>query len=408
MMRWLGLLLILSAAAGAVLAALMAEDPGYVLIHIGGYTLESTVAALVALLLLVLAGGALLWRLLRGGLSLPARVSRYLHQRRTHRAQLQFQSGLLRFASGQWQKAEVELLRRAADQDDPVVNYLFAAQAAQRLGAVERRDRYLELASHSGPEAEAAVLMQRARLLAEESRNAEALVALDELGKLLPRHLPALELRLQLLERMRNWTALGGALNEARGQIDEARLQQLSEQVWCHALRDAAHKGQLAALRACWKEVPKALRRKAPVLTCYCALLHELNADAEGLRLLAGALKAGYEPELVRAYGRLDGDEGVAQLASVEQWIKQYGEQPELLLVAGRLCLRSRLWGRARSYFEAGLNLAPNPEFQLELGRLARQQGENEGVALEHFQRGLEMATESAAAQAALPAPESG
>ena len=60
------------------------------------------------------------------------------------------------------------------------------------------------------------------------------------------------------------------------------------------------------------------------------------------------------------------------------------------MLVAGRLCLRNRLWGRARSYFEACLRSYPSAEIRLELGKLLVQQGEDEAAALQLFRDGLE------------------
>ncbi len=405
MIRWL-LIILLTLAVGAATAVMLREDPGYVLIHIAGYSVETTLAALIGLTVLGLGSLVLAWRVLLGGVALPGRVAAYLRSRRNARAQTQFRSGLVHLAAADWKKAEIELVRRASDQRDSSANYLFAAMAAHGQGAIERRDSYLEQAgeqTHAAP----AVLMQRAQMLSEEGRSADALVVLDQLAGQVQRHAPALELRLQLLEREQNWSALSSALADAKGLIAEDRLVKLSRHTLRHALEEAGRNGRLEVLRATWNAAPKILRSVPELLAVYAIQLHATNADAEGLRLIAKQLKQEWSPELALVYGNLHAGDVVSQLATVEDWIKRYGEKPELLLTAGRLCLRNRLWGRARSYFEAGLRLRPSAEFELELGRLALQ-SDDTASALNYFRSGLERVTDTAVGttQEALAPPQ--
>jgi len=65
-------------------------------------------------------------------------------------------------------------------------------------------------------------------------------------------------------------------------------------------------------------------------------------------------------------------------------------------LVLGRLCLRSRLWGKARSYLETSIGVQPSPEAYQELGLLLEQMGELE-QAMVHYRAGLELAANSPA-----------
>lgn len=61
-----------------------------------------------------------------------------------------------------------------------------------------------------------------------------------------------------------------------------------------------------------------------------------------------------------------------------------------LLLALGRLSLRNRLWGKARSYLEASIGASPRSAAYGELGRLLEQLGEQE-AAREHYRKGLEL-----------------
>ena len=58
-------------------------------------------------------------------------------------------------------------------------------------------------------------------------------------------------------------------------------------------------------------------------------------------------------------YGHLHGSDGVTRLASIEQWLTQYGERLELLVTAGQACLQNKLWGKARSYLESAARIQP-------------------------------------------------
>ena len=393
MIRWF-LLPALALAVGALLAVSLREDPGYVLIQIAGYTLESSLAGLALLAAVAFALIGIVLRLLGGGARLPARVGGFLQERRLDKARTQLRLGLTQLAAGQWERAEIELLRRVSDTDSPSTNYLYAAEAAHRLQAPQRRDEYLLQARQSEPANQAAVLLRQAQHWAEDGRRTEALMALDELSALLPRHAPALALRLELLAAESRWDALKEAVDGARGILPDERRTEYALTAHRALLTRARASGQLEALRSAWQDVDKPLRHDPELLRHYALLLHEMNADAEGLRLIAAELKNAWQPSLALCFGELESDDLVRQLAKVEEWLKKYGEKSELLLVAGRLCLRNRLWGRARSYFEACLARHPSPELRFELGKLLMQQGENEHAALEQFRAGLELSLE--------------
>ena len=125
----------------------------------------------------------------------------------------------------------------------------------------------------------------------------------------------------------------------------------------------------------------------------YLQSLAALNAERQALELIARAVNEAWDAELASLYGCIEAGDSIAQLATVEQWLKKYGETPELLLVAGRVCRRNRLWGKARSYLDAAIRLAPTPEAYLELARLCQDTHQAED-ACRYYRQGLELATE--------------
>ena len=61
-----------------------------------------------------------------------------------------------------------------------------------------------------------------------------------------------------------------------------------------------------------------------------------------------------------------------------------------------RICRRTKLWGKARIYFESSLSLEPLPETFYELADLLEQLGDLDS-AQECFRKGLKLAVEGVA-----------
>lgn len=389
MIRWL-ILPALALAIGGLVAANLRDDPGYVLIQIAGYTLESSLTGLILIGLVVIALISLAGRLIAKSVRLPGQVSELVQERRLEQARKQLHLGLKQLAAGQFDKAEAELLKRISQSEDPGANYLYAAEAAHRQNNPQRRDEYLALADQADDSNHAAVLLRRAQMWADDGRHSEALDAVDSLLAAQPRHAGAMTLRLSLLQQLNRFEDLKAALPAARNVVDAELIQSCARHAHTALLSQARASGRVDTLRDAWQDVDKSLQHDPELIAHYARLCHDLNIDVDGLRLIVAELRHHWHAELALVYGELDGGDVVRQLAKVEEWIKQHGEKAELLIIAGRLCLRNRLWGRARSYFEACLRSYPSPEIRLELGKLLIQQGEDETAALELFREGLE------------------
>ena len=84
----------------------------------------------------------------------------------------------------------------------------------------------------------------------------------------------------------------------------------------------------------------------------------------------------------------IGGDNASGRLAQAERWLPEHPEDAQLLLCLGRLCLRDKLWGKARDYFESSYRAEPGAEVCAELGRLLLGLGEPK-VAAAYYREGL-------------------
>jgi len=385
------LLLLIALALGVAAAIGLQADPGYVLLRWGGWLLESSLLGFLAALIGLALAVQLLVRLLFAGLRLPSLMRERMQRRRDERARLSFEAGLKLLLEGRFARAEIELVRRAADHREGALNYLLAARAAQRQSATDRRDHYLTQALPGEPRAVASALA-RAEFHLERDELLPARGVLRALHEREPDHVYALELLAQTEARSEDWESLRRllALPAALPALGQTRHRDLAVMACAGLMRTAVREARLQTLKSLW-ETSGVLRGQPALRRAYARGLIALNAHAEAAAQIAQGLREGWDGELALLHGELVPTDATAHLAAIEHWLAEFGEKPELLWVAGRVCARARLWGKARSYLGALRQAQPTPAVYRELAQLAEATNNPAEAAALHKQ-GLELA----------------
>jgi len=382
-------------ALGSTIAWFLRADTGYVMLGYGSWVLETSLFGLAAALFVGVGGLYYGFQLLLAGAGLPARVRAAMERRRADLARDSFEAGLLRLMEGHWRQAEIELVRRAADHHAAHLNYLAAARAAQKLGAADRREHYLRLARQGGEfETRFATLLTQAELQRERGDYALARDSALQLREQDPRHPYPLELLAESHAALGDWDRLHALLGQpgTATALAPERLRQLGLQALQERLRAAVAAANLNQLHTIWEQADRAQREEPELLREYVRGLVRLNADAEALALIGAALNRRWDAGLMQLYGGLQAADPLGQLAAVEQWIGRYGEYPEVQLAAGQICLRNKLWGKARSYLDAAIRQVPTPVAYLELARVC-EATQNRPEAEKYWRMGLELAS---------------
>lgn len=380
-----GLIFVASLLLGALVAQFLLQDPGYVVINFRGYLLEMSVPGLT---LLIIALFFLLWaaaKLFQAPRKLGEAAGRY----RTGRAGQRLTRGVIEVAEGNFAKGERLLARGAGVSEAPLLNYLQAARAAHLLGQDERRDTWLKQAYENLPGAANAVLLTQAELQLDQKQYEQALATLRRIEDNSPNHRHALMLLGRLYYRLQDWQHLRELLPKLKkyGRLDPATFELWSIRVIQEQMKAAADE---AALTEAWKTAPRNLRQHIDVLETWFASLIRIGLHDKAERELAAELKREWRAPLVRLYGLVQGKDSNRQLKRAEDWLKNHGEDADLLLTAARLCIRNELWGKARSYLETVIALRPSPEAYQEYGRLLNQLGEGEAAA-DAYREGLNL-----------------
>jgi len=372
-----GLFWILALFGLAVVAALGARfNDGYLLLIVPPWRAEVSLNLfIIALLGLFLAFYAAL-RLLAVTFGLPGRVREYRARRQRDQAGMVFQDAVRLLFEGRFGQAMKKAAEAHGNGTAPGLSALIAARAAQRMREPEKQQYWLEHAKTDDPRTEAATLMLDAEMANEERRFADALAALDRLQGKQGRHIAALRLELRARQGSGDWDGVLRLVRQLAKRdalpaevVAEVRTQaHLANIVRCS--KDAAQ------LTAYLRALPEAERGRRIALAAAKALV-AVGADGEAQKLIEAVLDGAdhddWSSELAAIYGRLTGGESTARIARAETWLRRHPDDAVLLMALGRMCQRQRLWGKAQSYLEASLAVAPSQEAHLELARLLDQ-----------------------------------
>lgn len=399
------LLLALLAALGlgAYAAYALRTQTGYVLIHLGDWSVETSLAGLLLATVVLGFSSWLLLRLIAGGMQLPESLRGSLRRRRQARAWNRFEEGFSQFLRGDYKTAERSLARSARDLPAGHLAYLTAARAAQGLGqgqdpgSAARREHYLQTVIDQYAADAALAELVRAELALDRGDAAAARDAAVRACQHAPCAARAMTLRAQALCQLQDWDSLHALLTDksAATRLDPAR----AEDCWLRCLEarlaQAAAAAQAEQIRRIHAQAPEHIRDHARTRRAYARALAKAHAGAEAAAFIVATLEKDWDSALVECYGTLVLPDPLGQLTQAERWLATHGERAELLLAAGRCCLRSRLWGKARSYLQAAQRARAGADISLELARLSEQTGQQD-EALQHYRTGLELATQLA------------
>ena len=382
-------LLLLFVAASVTLVAF--RNPGYVLIAREPFVLETSLAVFLliaaAVFTVLYASVRLLLRILR----VPKSLTRWRQTRRTRKAREAFQNGLSHLLTGEWLKAEQELVASLHAADSPMLTLFGAALAAQGQGDTVKRDSYLARAQGVNGKNASTTQMLQAQLQLQSHQNEQALATLTLLNAQHPQPAQAVRLLIETQWRLHDWQALTQLLPEARRRklLPENELNELEHATHGALLNLPLPAGSLPTLRQAWGALPADLRQLPELVAVYARQLIRQGAADDCTQLLSSTLDRSWDERLVLLYGEAPGSAPAAQLETAEEWHARHGDSAALLLTLGRLARRSRLDERARAYLEKSISLNATAEAHAELGLLFDESG-NSAQALHHCRQALE------------------
>ncbi len=383
------LYLLAALVAGALLAAMLRVDAGYVAISFAGLLIEMS---FVTFLILMIVAYVLAWLVLR-----LVRLRRLRRQaqagRAEHRARADLARGVLEMAEGKWAAAELTVTRSARSMLHPEVNYLIAARAADLQGADERRAGWLRMAREAAPNEIAPVLVTQAEMQLKQKQFEEARDTLQELDASGHQNPRGLLLLARLYRQQGDFVKLRGLESKLRGarSIRAVAVDELMDQAYLEMLRVAAETGDPDKLERVWNDASKPATRRPDIVVAYARGAMNAGSHEGAEKVLRDFLEHDWNDAVAAAYGEVEMPDPLEPLAIAEHWLRDRREDPVLLVACARLCLRAELYGKARSYLEASLAIKRDAITCQLLGNLLDQMGEKERAA-QVLRQGLALA----------------
>jgi HemY protein len=363
---------------------------GWVAIRIGHQDIELSLVMLF-LTVVLFYGFLLLLSTFLAGFGWFSRTVRDPFSLRWRIGRRQLIRGVIELAEGRWIRAEKRLVRFARLSEVPLVNYLWAARAAQLNGADERRDRYLRQAAESTPEAAFAVELTQAELELARGQAGRARTILEKLATRDSANPQRLRLLARTLGALGDWPGLETLWPKLiQGKVlREAERTTLEQKLIVGRIHAAAHPGGAAGVLRIFRELKSGQRRHPEVVDAVVGTLATIGAARAAVEQLAESLPEVWSEERVMHLGRLAVSAGAVDLlAKAEPWAVRYPESASLHYVLGLLCESRGQRGRARAHFERSLSVRADPEVALALSQLLEELGDQEG-AKERAREGL-------------------
>ncbi|HCE8948219.1 TPA: protoheme IX biogenesis protein HemY [Morganella morganii] len=351
-------ILFLILIAGIIIGPLVAGHQGYVLIQTDNFDIETSVTGLVICFLglqavLMLLGWC--WRRLKSGSS---RTLGWFGGHKRNRARALTNDALLKLAEGDFRQVEKLLSRSADNAEQPLVNYLLAAEAAQQRSDNLRANQYLERASELAGRHQLPVDITRARILLSRDEIPAARTAIDNLLEIAPRHPEVLRLAEQVYARSGAWKSLIAILPQMKksGEFTDEQVEQTEIRAWLGMMQQVADQDGSDALRHWWKNLSRHLRHNPDMAVAAAQHFIAGNDMADAEAVVLDGLKRQKDQRLLMLLPQIRTDNPKAIRKVLNQMQKEDADQPLLNSTLGQLAMQETRWEDAEKYFKSALS----------------------------------------------------
>ncbi|WP_147200271.1 protoheme IX biogenesis protein HemY [Pantoea sp. CCBC3-3-1] len=356
------LILFLLLMAGIVLGPMIAGHQGYVLIQTDSWNIETSVTGMAIILILSLLVILFVEWVLRRVFRTGVKTRGWFRGRKRSRARKQTNAALIKLAEGDYQEVEKLLSRNADHAEQPVVNYLLAAEAAQQRGDEIRANQHLERAAELAGSDQLPVEITRVRLQLARNEDHAARHGIDHLLEVAPRHPEVLRLAEQAYVRTGAWSALLDilpAMEKAKVADDTHRLARQQE-AWLGLMSQAMADQGSDGLKRWWHNQSRKTRHETALQVAMADHLIVCDDHQTAQEIVLDGLKRGYDERLVLLMPRLKTGNPEQLEKALRQQIKQHGATPLLHSTLGQLLMKHGEWERASEAFRAALQQRPD------------------------------------------------
>ncbi|MBK5074907.1 protoheme IX biogenesis protein HemY [Budviciaceae bacterium CWB-B4] len=360
MLRLLFLLLIL--VAGIAAGPMLAGHQGSVMIQTDNYDIKMSVtglAILIALLFIVLF--CLEW-VLRRIFHTSARTKGWFVGRKSTRARKQTRAAMLKLTEGDFSQVEKLLTRNADHAEQPVVNYLLAAEAAQQNGDTQRVNDYLSRAAELADTDQLPVDITRIRIQLAQGEYHAARHGIDQLLNDAPRHPEVLRLAQQAYLKTGGYASLLEIIPsiEKAKLYDEDTLETLRLDTYIGLMNQAMSEGGSEGLKLWWKNQPRKVRNNQTLQVELASHFIDCDDNEQAQKIILDGLKHQYDERLILLIQKLESGNPDPLEKELKMQIQEHGATPLLNSTLGQLLIKHGEWEQASVVLKQAIEQHPD------------------------------------------------
>ena len=367
MIRALFLMLLL--LAGLIAGPYLSGKQGYVRIettnHIIGMSLTTLVIFFVISLAVVYSIEAAISRFC----NLSNNTYSWFSRRKRVKAQKQTLEGLMRMDEGDYSKAEKLIGKNAKHSDEPVLNFIKAAEAAQQRGDEFSANRYLIQATEIAGTDSLILEIARTRILLQQNKLPAARSSVDSLLIMASRNKEVLKLAVDIYLKSKAYQALDNILEqvEKSGLYSAEEFEKLQRRVEDGLLDEKMNEDGVDGLLDWWDEQPRKRRHDSYVKLGLIRRLVDANDHESAYELMLELVKTLDDDNspltqgLFKQISRLQPEDNSKLVKMVSKWAKSANPTAQCLAnrALGYLYVRNNDFAKADEVFK---NLIANKD----------------------------------------------
>lgn len=371
MIRVLFLMLLL--LAGLIAGPYLSGKQGYVRIETANNIVEMSLTTLVIFFVVSMAVVYSIEAAISRFCRLSNNTYSWFSRRKRVKAQKQTLKGLMRMDEGDYSKAEKLIGKNAKHSDEPVLNFIKAAEAAQQRGDEFSANRYLIQATEIAGTDSLILEIARTRILLQQNKLPAARSSVDSLLIMAGRNKEVLKLAVDIYLKSKAYQALDNILEqvEKSGLYSAEEFETLQRQVEDGLLDEKMNEEGVDGLLDWWDEQPRKRRNDSYVKLGLIRRLIDANDHESAYELTLELVKklddddnSPLAQELFKQIGRLQPEDNSKLVKVVNKWAKNANLTAQCLAnrALGYLYVRNNDFAKADEVFK---NLIANKD-QLE------------------------------------------
>jgi len=372
-----------------VLALVIDRHPGNVMIVVDNLSIQVSLAFAILTLIVAFVGLYILLRLVAWFTNLPLRMRNWRGERKAQRDQDLLEDGWTALLEGRYSLAEqalTKLSQQTKNHRRQVLASLSAARAAHAMGEYARRDQLIGDAQATVTDQKPdqtlriAIAAAAADLWLDQGLAQQALDTLLASGAETTKHVHTMRILLRAYQQLNDHTQVLHIAHQLKRMraIQAHEADRLVDVAAAAQIRDAQRRGD-------WQPIWKSLRsdeKLLPDIALAGAFAFESNDQIkESSRILENSIEQSFDPRVLDAYARSEGQEVNRRLQKAEGWLAKRPNDAQLLATLGSLCLASQMWGQAQRYLERSLALHSDSRVHALLGSLFDRIGKSDLAA---------------------------